>query len=345
MRRLSALAVALVIAGVVAGLAAQYWLNTPIAGLDAEQVYEVREGASLRTVAGELAERGLLTWPRVFSAWGRLTGQAGSIKTGEYLLEPGISPSDLLAKLVAGKVKLYPVTLVEGWTVRELFTALAENPALNLTLGDPLTPVDPELPDLLEAGHPEGQYFPDTYMVPKGTSDVAVLRQANELMREKLAAAWESRADGLPFKSPYELLILASIVERETGVDAERSQVAGVFVRRLQKGMRLQTDPTVIYGLGDTFDGNLTREHLLTDNPYNTYTRNGLPPTPIAFPGESSLQATAHPDDSDALYFVASGELDGTHVFSTTLAEHNAAVSAYIAKLRQARRQAQGEPE
>ena len=340
MRRLTPVAVALVVAAVVAGLAAQYWLNSPIGTLAAEEMYEVREGASLKSVAGDLAERGLLSWPRVFSTWGRLTGQAQNIKVGEYLLEPGISPSELLARLVAGKVKLYPVTIVEGWTSRDLFAALAGSPAVHMTLGDPINADSDGLPDALQAGHPEGQYFPDTYMVPRGMSDAVILQQANKLMQEKLAAAWDDRADGLPFKGPYELLILASIVERETAVDSERAQIAGVFIRRLKKGMRLQTDPTVIYGLGEAFDGNLTREHLLTDNPYNTYTRGGLPPTPIALPGENSLQAAAHPDDGAALYFVASGELDGTHVFSATLQEHNAAVSAYIARLRQARREA-----
>ncbi|MDP6437451.1 MAG: endolytic transglycosylase MltG [Gammaproteobacteria bacterium] len=345
MSQLRIVVAALVVAGVIAGIAAQYWLHSPIDALGEEQVFEVREGASLRAVANELAERGLVNWPRVFSAWGRVTGQAENIKVGEYLLAAGISPSELLAQLVAGKVKLYPVTIVEGWTSRELFAALAENPAVTNTLGNPIDTDSGALPDLLQAGHPEGQYFPDTYMVSRGTRDAVILQQANELMQEKLAAAWEDRADGLPFKDPYELLILASIVERETGVDSERAQVAGVFIRRLKKGMRLQTDPTVIYGLGEAFDGNLTRNHLLTDNPYNTYTRNGLPPTPIALPGESSLQATAHPDDGKALYFVASGDPDGTHVFSATLAEHNAAVAAYIARLRQASRKARGSPE
>jgi UPF0755 protein len=181
-------------------------------------------------------------------------------------------------------------------------------------------------------------FFPETYFVRKNDTDAEVLRQSAELMLVQLQAAWDSRADGLPLKSAYELLILASIVERETAVDAERSQVAGVFIRRLQKGMRLQTDPTVIYGLGDKFDGNLTRRHLTTDNPYNTYTRGGLPPTPIGMPGEASLYAAGHPDSGNALYFVASGDGHGTHVFSANLDEHNAAVAAYIAQLRQANR-------
>jgi UPF0755 protein len=299
----------------------------------------VKEGASLGRVAVELADQGVLNWPRVFTTWGRLTGQAQAIKAGEYLLEPGSSPKDLLAQLVGGKVRLYPVTIVEGWTLRELIASLASNPAVAATLGDQsyaeaLATLEASLGDT----HPEGQFFPDTYMVPRGAVDTEILEQASELMQQKLGAAWEGRDSDLPLASAYELLTLASIVERETAVEAERSRVAGVFIRRLQKNMRLQTDPTVIYGLGENFDGNLTRQHLLTDNPYNTYTRGGLPPTPIGLPGEASLQASAHPDDGDALYFVASGDAEGTHVFSATLAEHNAAVSAYIARLRQANR-------
>jgi len=246
----------------------------------------------------------------------------------------------VLDQFVAGDVKLYAFTILEGWTTRELMAALAGQPAITHTLAD-LSPEQQRAALGLEAPHLEGQFFPDTYLVPRGTADVVILQQAAALMESQLSRSWTNRAVGLPLKSPHELLILASIVERETAVDAERPQVAGVFMRRLQKNMRLQTDPTVIYGLGDSFDGNLTRKHLETDGPYNTYKRGGLPPTPIGMPGAASLDAAAHPDDGDSLYFVATGEADGSHVFSRTLEEHNAAVAAYIAKLRQARRAAQ----
>jgi UPF0755 protein len=340
---------AIVLAAAVGWLGTQAYMARPIAALLEPVPFEVPEGASLNGVAASLGESGLLQWPRVFTVWGRLSGQAHRIQAGEYLLEPGASPGSILAKFVAGRVRLYPFTILEGWTWREILAALANNPAIVMTL-DPANP-DPAvlqgiLADPAAAAQPEGWFFPETYSVPRGTPDVKVLQQANELMVRQLAEAWESRAVGLPLQTPYELLTLASIVERETAVDSERSMVAGVFMRRLQTGMRLQTDPTVIYGLGEQYDGNLTRRHLLTDNPYNTYTRGGLPPSPIGMAGRASLQAAGHPDAGDALYFVASGDADGTHVFSATLEEHNAAVAAYIAQLRKAnreRRQAGGE--
>jgi len=313
------------------------YLGGPLQGMTEPVIFEVPVGASLSRVARELTEEGLITRPEVFVAWGRFTGQAAAIKAGEYELLPELTVRGLLDQLVAGDVKLYPVTILEGWTIRELRQALAGNGALEQTLAGQS---DAELLAAagIDARHPEGLFFPETYLVARGTLDVEILRQASQLMETNLAKAWESRATGLPLKDPYELLTLASIIERETALDAERPQVAGVFIRRLQKRMRLQTDPTVIYGLGDEFDGNLTRKHLLTDNPYNTYTRGGLPPTPIGMPGAASLQAAGHPAAGDTLYFVATGEPDGSHVFSRTLAEHNAAVAAYIAKLRQQRR-------
>jgi len=236
-----------------------------------------------------------------------------------------------------GKVILYPVTILEGWTFAELRASLANNPAIVATLA----PTAPDLAEILpddvaDDSHPEGWFFPDTYMVSRNTTDADLLRQASKLMAEKLEQAWKGRAPDLPLASPYELLVLASIVEREAALDNERAKIAGVFIRRLQRGMRLQTDPSVIYGLGDEFDGNLTREHLQADNPYNTYTRSGLPPTPIGLPGEASLYAAAHPEPGDTVFFVASGKGDGSHVFSKTLAEHNAAVAAYVKMQRKA---------
>jgi UPF0755 protein len=315
-------------------LFARAYMHSPIA-LTESAVYEVSAGSSLSRVAAELGELGALERPQVFSIWGRISGAAEQIKTGEYALEPGISPAGILQLLVEGRVKLYPITLLEGWTLRDIRVAFDANPAIRVTLGPAADSYATVLDDTVSGiSNPEGWFFPETYYVAKGATDADVLRQANQLMSTKLSKAWDSRAADLPLNSPYELLTLASIVERETAVDDERRQVAGVFVRRLLKGMRLQTDPTVIYGLGDSYDGNLTRRHLLTDNPYNTYKRSGLPPTPIGMPGEASLQAAGHPDDSDALYFVATGEGDGRHIFSATLDDHNAAVAAYIAQLR-----------
>lgn len=318
--------------------AVRFYMSAPIDSLTEPVEFLVEEGSSLSSLSRELSERGLIDRPQLFSFWGRLNGDASRIKAGEYVFAPGSSPRSILAQLVEGRVKLHSITILEGWTYREILTALQKNPAIRST-------IDPQDPDSLEFieqeygdGKPEGWFYPETYFVPRGTLDSSVLRQAHELMRTRLESAWRDRDDDLPLENPYELLILASIIERETAVDDERARVAGVFIRRLEMNMRLQTDPTVIYGLGDSFDGNLTRRHLLTDTPYNTYTRGGLPPTPIGMPSEASLLAAAHPEDGDALFFVATGDGDGRHVFSATLEEHNAAVAAYIARLRQANR-------
>jgi UPF0755 protein len=339
MNRLLTIALGLALfAGIALLMGVRSYLASPVAGLSEPLLYEIEAGASLSGVAHDLEELGILSRAGLFVAWGRFTGQAAQLKIGEYELQPGVTPKGILDKFVAGQVKLYPFTILEGWTINELLAALLTSSAITPTLQD-LSP-NSQLEALgLTAQHLEGQFFPETYLVPRGTTDISVLQQAAALMEVQLAKAWENRAVGLPLASPYELLILASIVERETALDSERSEVAGVFIRRLQKRMRLQTDPTVIYGLGEAFDGNITRKHLLTDTPYNTYTRGGLPPTPIGMPGEASLVAAAHPDEGDALYFVATGENDGSHVFSRTLEEHNAAVAVYIARLRKARRE------
>jgi UPF0755 protein len=339
MNRLLRIAVILLLGVlVIAALTLRSYLASPVTGFTEPLVYEVSPGATLSGVARELEALSVLERPGIFVIWGRFTGQAASIKAGEYELQPGITPIGILNQLVAGDVKLYGFTILEGWTIHDLRAALAANPTVRQTL--PGLSVEARRQALgLQADHPEGQFFPDTYMVPRGTSDAAVLQQAAGLMRKQLDRAWENRAVGLPLATSYELLTLASIVERESALDSERAEVAGVFIRRLQKGMRLQTDPTVIYGLGTSFNGNITRKDLLTDTPYNTYTRGGLPPTPIGMPGEGALQAAAHPDKGDSLYFVATGEGDGSHVFSRTLVEHNAAVSAYISRLRQSRRE------
>ncbi len=318
------------------------YMQTQITGLADGFEFEVVQGASLTAVAENLADEQVLEWPQLFTLWARLTGSAGRIRAGVYSLESGTTLAGVLDSMEQGKVILYPVTILEGWTFAELRVSLATHPAIVATLD----PTAPDLADIFpeevaDDGHPEGRFFPDTYMVARNTPDADVLRQASKLMAEKLAQAWNGREPELPLASPYELLVLASIVEREAALDSERAKIAGVFIRRLQRGMRLQTDPSVIYGLGDDFDGNLTRAHLQTDNPYNTYTRGGLPPTPIGLPGEASLYAAAHPEPGDTIFFVASGKGDGSHVFSKTLAEHNAAVAAYVGMQRKANTAAQ----
>lgn len=304
-------------------------LEVPEEGVD----FEIPPGAAMASVSRRLVERGLLEHPLLFTWYARLTGKAGSIHAGEYHILPGTTPAGLLAKFVAGDVRLHSFTIVEGWTFQELLAALAEEETIVSTL------VYEDWPRLLEtlgaeADHPEGLFLPETYRYPRGTKDVELLGQAYTLMQAALAEEWERRAVGLPIATPYEALVLASIVEKETARADERARIAGVFVRRLRQGMRLQTDPTVIYGLGEEFDGNLRRSDLRSDTPYNTYTRRGLPPTPIALPGRAAIHAALQPADGDALYFVATGLGDGSHKFSATRAEHDAAVREYLARQR-----------
>lgn len=324
-----------VVLGAVVGLLYfQDWLGRPLSLPPEGQVLEVKPGSPLSAVADDLAEQGVLDWPAAFAAWARFTGDAGRIRAGEYRLEPGLTPAGLLEQLVAGRVILHSVTLVEGWTVREIMAALEAHPAVERTLEEGTDSA--ALASALELGHEsaEGWFFPDTYSFPRGTTDRDILLRAWRTMERELAQAWDRRDPELPLESPYELLVLASVVERETGLPEERPAVAGVFARRLKMGMRLQTDPTVIYGLGDSYDGRLLRRHLVTDTPWNTYTRDGLPPTPIAAPGRDSLQAAARPAEGTALFFVATGLPDGSHRFSDTLEEHNRAVSQYLRRLR-----------
>ena len=276
----------------------------------------------------------MLTHPRWLQAYARATGADARIKAGEYAIEPGTTPRTLLVLLESGKVVQHSVTLVEGWTFREARRAIEQEPHLKHTLeGQDDAAV---MAALGEPGqHPEGRFFPDTYLFGKGTTDLEILRQAHARMRDELAAAWAARAADLPFDSPDEALVLASLIEKETALASERPRIAGVFTTRLRKGMRLQTDPTVIYGLGDRFDGNLRRADLERDGPYNTYTRAGLPPTPIALPGAEALRAAVNPDERGDLYFVATGLPDGSHEFTRTLAAHEAAVRRYLVRYRQ----------
>jgi UPF0755 protein len=305
----------------------QQFLATPLAVGDDGAVVLVANGTGLRRLSDQLAVAGLLEWPEMLVLYGRLNGLDTRIQAGEYRVEPGLTPPGLLVLITSGKVVQHALTLVEGWTFDMALAAVRGDPVLVATL-DPQLDADAVMARLGHPGeHPEGRFFPDTYLFPRGTRDVDFLERAYRTMAQQLALAWAARAPDLPYATPYEALILASIVEKETGLPEERQRIAGVFVRRLQRGMRLQADPTVIYGLGAAFDGDLRRDDLRTDTPYNSYTRTGLPPTPIALPGRAALDAALQPEPGNWLYFVARG--DGGHVFSETLAEHQAAVRKY----------------
>lgn len=283
-------------------------------------------GTSLNRVARDLAAQGVLANPRALAIYGRWHDLAGRIKAGEYRIEPGTTPIGFLEQLVEGRVVQHALTVVEGWTFQQLLEAMAVDERLEHTLGG--LSDEAIMTRIGHPGvHPEGRFFADTYHFPRGTTDAEFLRRAHRAMSDFLAAAWAGREEGLPLKSAEEALILASIVEKETGEARERPRIAGVFVERLRKGMRLETDPTVIYGMGDSFDGNLRRRDLRTDTPYNTYTRKGLPPTPIAIPGPDAIRAALHPQTDGSLYFVSKG--DGSHHFSATYQEHQQAVNRY----------------
>jgi peptidoglycan lytic transglycosylase G len=291
--------------------------------------FEIRSGENLKSVAQRLHEKGVLDTPLYFIALGRYLDFDSRLKAGEFQLLPGINPEQLLEQLANGQVVQHSLTLIEGETFADMMLRISQDNVLEHTLAG----LDNETvmaaigrPD----EHPEGRFLPETYHFPRGTSDVAFLRRAYQAMDSFLRQAWEERAPNLPLKNAYEALILASIIEKETGVAAERPMIAGVFIRRLQKRMRLQTDPTVIYGIGPGFDGDIRYRDLRTDTPYNTYTRFGLTPTPIALPGREAILAALHPADGESLYFVARG--DGSHHFSSTLEEHNRAVDRYQRK-------------
>ncbi len=323
MRRLLVFVLVMVIA---AGGAAFWWLHQPLPMGNESLELAIEPGTTPRGVARDVVAAGVRTDAQLLYAWFRFSGQDRMIKAGNYEIPPGTTPRGLLAKLVRGEEALRALTLVEGWNFRQVRQALAAD--------DQIKPDSKGLTDealMAQLGRPgmapEGRFFPDTYTYAKGSSDLAVLRRALHAMDRKLEAAWSQRSADTPLKSADEALILASIVEKETGRASDRAQIAGVFVNRLRTGMLLQTDPTVIYGLGAKFDGNLRRRDLLADTPWNTYTRGGLPPTPIAMPGKASLLAAVQPERTKALYFVAKG--DGTSHFSASLDEHNRAVNRY----------------
>lgn len=287
---------------------------------------EINKGDSFRTVVRKLQQEGADIspfWTEVVAYRYKLTHR---LKAGEYPLEVGMTVPQLLQSFVAGKVRQYAITFPEGITFRQILQLLAKNQALRHTLNE--TEYSAIMAQLgLPDQHPEGLFFPETYYFAKHSSDVALLKRAYAKMQYVLQQEWLNRQDSLPLSSPYEALILASIVEKETAVPAERAQIAGVFIRRLQKKMLLQTDPTVIYGIGERFDGNIRRRDLREATPYNTYVISGLPPTPIAMPGQEAIHAVLHPAEGNSLYFVARG--DGSHVFSASLREHNQAVKQY----------------
>ena len=322
--------------------ASAFWLwqrytgfaDAPLSGIEAGESVVIEPGDSLPVVLRKLREVGvsdgeILEW-RVLA---RQLRADGKLQVGEYALEPGTSPRELLKAMRDGKVVQRRFTIVEGWNIRELRAALAT--------ATPLKQDARELDDaaLMKAlgrpgQHPEGRFLPETYQYTRGDSDLDVLKRANAAMDKALAAAWAKRQPDTVLKTPDEMLVLASIVEKETGIASERPQIAGLFVQRLRIGMRLQTDPTVIYGIGPGYDGNIRKRDLLTDTPYNTYTRAGLPPTPIAMPGVDALDAVAQPAPSEFLYFVAAGDGSGRHLFAQTLAEHQANVRTYLQQYR-----------
>lgn len=306
--------------------AAAWWLYQPLELLHSPLELEIEHGTTPRGVAQEVVAAGVRTDARLLYWWFRFSGQDRQIKAGNYELERGTTPYSLLQKLARGEESLQALTLVEGWNWRQVRAALLREDGLR---HDSASLSDTALMERLgRAGTPpEGRFFPDTYTYAKGSSDIALLRRALHAMDRHLEAIWAQRASDTPLQSPQQALVLASIVEKETGRASDRALIAGVFVNRLRMGMLLQTDPTVIYGLGEKFDGNLRKKDLQTDTPWNTYTRAGLPPTPIAMPGKAALMAAVQPEATKALYFVAKG--DGTSHFSASLDEHNRAVNRY----------------
>lgn len=332
--------------GLVAGIAASVFLgfkfnqfqHQPIKLDQASTQFTISSGNTIRQVAQNLADAGYIEDPVMFIALARLQGENTLIKAGEYLLKSDHTPADLMHLFTQGDSILYSFTIIEGWTFKQLLEAIKDDPILVKTIND----VDDKMIMAKISDSEvsaEGWFLPDTYHFPRGTTDISFLKRAHETMRQKLQQEWENRAKDLPLKTPYEALILASIIEKETGAAFERPLIAGAFIQRLKKGMRLQTDPTVIYGIGKNFDGNIRYKDLRKDTPYNTYLHKGLTPTPIALPGIDSIRAALNPAQTDAVYFVSKG--DGTHHFSSTLEEHNEAVSKYQLKGRKPSRKAE----
>jgi peptidoglycan lytic transglycosylase G len=336
--------VSVLVLGAAAGLFGYRWLRREYEApgpAPAAARIEIAPGASLRSVLAQLESAGAVRHARATELWLRLAGLRPRVQAGTYELPARASPAQILALFEQGKVVLEQLTVIEGSTFAELLALLEQHPAVLHSLkGQSSAQV------MTAIGHPgvppEGQFFPDTYRFADKTPDVAILGLAYDSMHKLLDGAWQTRRPDLPLASPYQALILASMVEKEAALESERARIAAVFVNRLRQGMRLQSDPTVIYGLGERYDGSIHTRDLLRDTPYNTYTRAGLPPTPVALPGKESVLAAVHPEDTEVLYFVASGRGDGAHQFSRTLQEHNSAVKAYLIRLRAQQRAAAG---
>jgi UPF0755 protein len=325
-RWLIAALVLVALGATVAAAAAKWWLDRPLPLVATSAELSIEAGTSPREIALAWVNAGVQTYPELLYQWFKWSGQARRIRAGSYAIDAGATPRQLLDKMVQGDETLEKLRLTEGWTMRQVRSALASAPHLKAASAGMSEA------QLMQAlGEPgiaaEGRFFPDTYVYSRGVSDLTLLRRARAAMQQRVEAAWAQRAPNNPLKSMDQALILASIVEKETGPKDDPGMVAAVFLNRLRIGMPLQTDPTVIYGLGERFDGNLRKRDLLADNPFNTYTRGGLPPTPIAMPGMASLQAVVKPKPTAALYFVSRG--DGSSVFSETLADHNRAVNQY----------------
>ncbi|MFH1604961.1 MAG: endolytic transglycosylase MltG [Pseudomonadota bacterium] len=322
-KRLALLALCLTLLA-AAGIA--WFAFTPVSLRSDPADFSIKPGSSLKSATQQVVESGVELNAWRFILLGRILGRAGTIKAGSYEVHRGITPFALLGKLTTGEIAQEEVVFIEGWTFRQMRAVLDAHSGVR---HDSIAMDDAQIMDQLGAARrdPEGMFFPDTYLFAKGASDIDLLRRAYKAMERQLAALWHQRAPDLPYRSPYDALVMASVIEKETGQASERALIGGVFVNRLRRGMMLQTDPTVIYGLGERFDGNLRKKDLLKDTPHNTYTRAGLPPTPISMPGLASLQAALNPAKTTALYFVARG--DGSSEFSRTLAEHERAVSKY----------------
>ena len=292
-------------------------------------IFLIKSGSNIKSIAQDLSMQKIIDDPWLFILLAKVKGVETRVRAGEYEIKVEMTPEELLEKFIQGSAIQYSLTVIEGWSFHQMLTAIEDDPVIEYTLGDK---TDEEIMGLLgyPDQHPEGLFFPDTYRFPKGTSDVDFLRRAYQVMQKHLTREWNQRASGLPLQSSYDALILASIIEKETGAGFERPLISGVFIQRLKKNMRLQTDPTIIYGLGDKFDGDIRFRDLKKDTPYNTYLHAGLTPTPIALPGLEAIRAALHPAKTEALYFVSKG--DGTHQFSATLEEHNAAVKRYQLK-------------
>lgn len=329
MRAIKSLFLLALLAALAAGGWLYYFAGRPIAPPTLPFDFTVRSGTGVKALSRQLAEQGLFAEGESFWILARVLGKAGAIQAGTYRVDRALTPVELMDKLARGDVMLLEVLFVEGTTFRQWLAQLAQQPHVRKTLAGK---GEAEIRTLLGLGEqpPEGWFFPDTYRFAPGITDVEILKRAHAAMKKRLAETWAARDPSLPLQTPYEALTLASIIEKETGAAAERPTIASVFANRLRKGMRLQTDPTVIYGMGERFDGNIRRKDLTADTPWNTYTRDGLPPTPIAMPGLASLRAVSRPAESPYLYFVGKG--DGTHQFSSTLEEHNRAVAKYQLK-------------